>query len=138
MFSIVSDIHWLSVVAAFVAYYMLGAFWYLMLFPQTYKVSLGKANEVLQNNSSLFIVGPAVCVLAIIVATTILFYALHLTSYGDALQLAALVGVGYLVANTTNIAINPNIPRPFLYSAITSSYHLGGITLTCLILAALK
>jgi hypothetical protein len=138
MFNVVSDIHWLSVLAAFVAYYLLGALWYLVLFPQTYKVSLGKANEALQNNSSLFIVGPAVCVLAIIVATTILFYALHLTSYGAALQLAALVGVGYLVANTTNIAINPNIPRPFLYSAITSSYHLGGITLTCLILAAMR
>jgi hypothetical protein len=52
--------------------------------------------------------------------------------------LASLVGVGCLVANTTNIAINPNIPRTFLYSAITGSYHLGGITLTCLILAAMR
>jgi hypothetical protein len=138
MFNVVSDIHWLSVPAAFAAYYMLGALWYLVLFPQTYKVSLGKADGALHNNSLLFIVGPAVCVLAIIVATTVLFYALHLTSYGDALRLAALVGVGYLVANTTNIAINPNIPRPFLYSAITSSYHMGGIILTCLILAAMR
>lgn len=48
------------------------------------------------------------------------------------------MGVGYLVANTTNIAINPNIPRPFLYSAITSVYHLVGITLTCLMLAAMR
>ena len=100
MFNVVSDIHWLSVVAAFAAYFMLGALWYMVLFPQTYKVSLGKANEALNNESALFVVGPGVCVLA----TTLLFYALHITSYGDAMSLAAIVGIGYLVANTTNIA----------------------------------
>jgi hypothetical protein len=138
MFNVVSDIHWLSVLAAFAAYFMLGALWYMVLFPQPYKVSLDKANEVLNNNSALFVVGPGVCVLATVLATTLLFYTLHITSYGDALRLAAVVGMGYLVANTTNIAINPNIPRPFLYSAITSAYHLVGITLTCLILAAMR
>lgn len=138
MFNVLSDIHWLSVLAAFVAYYLLGALWYLVLFVQAYKVSLGKAHETLNNQSALFVVGPGVCVLVSVAATTLLFYALHITSYADALGLALVVGVGYLVANTTNIAINPNIPRPFLYSAITISYHLVGITLTCLILAALR
>lgn len=138
MFNVLSDIHWLSVLAAFAAYFLLGALWYMVLFPQPYKVSLGKANEALHNESALFVVGPGVCVLAIVLATTLLFYALRITTYGDALGLAAVVGVGYLVANTTNIAINPNIPRPFLYSAITSSYHLVGITLSCLLLAALR
>jgi hypothetical protein len=125
-------------VAAFATYFMLGALWYMVLFPKTYKVSLGKANEALNNKSALFVVGPGVCVLATVLATALLFYALYITSYGDVQRLAAIVGVGYLVANTTNIAINPNIPRPFLYSSITSSYHLVGITLTCLILAALS
>ena len=34
--------------------------------------------------------------------------------------------------------INPNIPRPFLYGAITGCYHLVGITLASLILVAMK
>ena len=136
MFNVLSDINWLSVLAAFAAYFFLGALWYMVLFPQAYKVSLGKANETLNNQSALFVVGPGVCVLATVLATTLIFYALRISTYGDALRLAAIVGVGYLVANTTNIAINPNIPRPFLYSAITSAYHAVGITLTCLILAA--
>jgi len=138
MFNVLSEINWLSVLAAFVVYFLLGALWYMVLFPQPYKVSLGKADETLNNQSALFVVGPGICVLATVLATTVLFYALHITSFGDALRLAAVVGVGYLVANTTNIAINPNIPRPLLYSAITSAYHLAGITLTCLILAAMK
>jgi hypothetical protein len=138
MFNVLSNIHWLSVLLAFVAYFLLGALWYMVLFPQAYKVSLGKAQETLDNQSALFVVGPGVCVLVTVLATTLLFYALHISTYGDALRLAAVVGVGYLVANTTNIAINPNIPRPFLYSAITGAYHLVGSTLTCLILAALR
>ena len=138
MFNVLSNIHWMSVLAAFAAYFMLGALWYMVLFPQTYKVSLGKANEALNNESALFVVGPGVCVLVTVLATTLLFYALHITSYGDAMSLAAIVGIGYLVANTTNIAINPNIPRPFLYSSITSGYHLVGITLTCLILTVMR
>lgn len=138
MFNVLSDLNWLSVLLAFVVYFLLGALWYLVLFPQAYKVSLGKANETLNNQSALFVVGPGVCVLVSILATAVLFYALHISTYGDALGLAAIVAFGYLVANTTNIAINPNIPRPLLYSAITSAYHLVGITLTCLILAAMK
>lgn len=138
MFNVLPNIHWLSVLLAFIAYFLLGALWYVVLFPQAYKVSLGKAQETLDNQSALFVVGPGVCVLATVVATAVLFYALHISTYGDALRLAAVVGVGYLVANTTTIAINPNIPRPLLYSAITSAYHLVGLTLTCLILAALR
>jgi uncharacterized membrane protein len=138
MFNVLSDINWLSVLLAFIAYFLLGALWYMVLFPQPYKVSLGKAHETLNNQSALFVVGPGICVLITVLATAVLFYMLHIATYGDALGLAALVGLGYLVANTTNIAINPNIPRPLLYSTITSAYHVVGITLTCLILAALR
>lgn len=138
MFNVLPDINWLSVLLAFVVYFLLGALWYVVLFPQPYKVALGKAHETLNNQSALFMVGPGACVLVSIVATAVLFYALHITTYGDALSFAAIVAMGYLVANTTNIAINPNIPRPLLYSAITSAYHVVGITLTCLILTAMK
>lgn len=138
LFSVLASLNWLGVLLAFVAYFLLGALWYMQLFPQLYKVSLGKANESLNNQSALFVVGPGVCVLATVLATAVLLYALRIEGYGGALQLALVVGVGYLVANTTNIAINPNIPRPLLYSAITSGYHLVGITLACLILVALK
>lgn len=138
MFTVLSSINWLSVLIAFVVYFMLGALWYMRLFPQLYKVSLGKAGETLQNQSPLYIVGPAVCVLLVVITSAILLYALDIHSYGDGLVFALLVGVGFLVANTTNIAINPNIPRPFLYSSITSAYHLIGIMLAVLVMVAMK
>lgn len=35
-----------------------------------------------------------------------------------------LVGIGYLVAQTFNIAINPNSPRPILYGLINAPYFI--------------
>jgi hypothetical protein len=131
-------LRWLGVGLAFGAYFMLGALWYLGLFPQAYKVSLGKGGQELGNQSPLYMAGPAACVLVITVVSAVLLRALHIDSYPDALLFAALIGFGYLVANTVNIGINPNIPRPFLYGSITGCYHLVGITLACLILVAMR
>jgi len=138
MSNVLSSINWFSVLVAFLAYFLLGALWYMRLFPQLYKVSLGKADQTLDNQGTLYLVGPGLCVLATVIASAILFYALGISSYPQALGFAGLIGVGFLVANTTNIAINPNIPRPFLYSSITSGYHLVGMTLTSLILMAMR
>ncbi|MDO7875670.1 DUF1761 domain-containing protein [Hymenobacter sp. ASUV-10] len=131
-------VRWLGVGLAFGAYFVLGALWYMGLFAQAYKVALGKAGQELDNQSPLYIAGPAACVLVITVVSAVLLRALHVDTYGGGLLFAALIGFGYLVANTVNIGINPNIPRPFLYGAITGAYHLVGITLASLIMVAMR
>jgi hypothetical protein len=85
----------------------------------------------------LFIAGPAVCTLVVTLTTALLIAALRVDTLGDALLVALVVGVGYLVANTVNIAINPNMPRPLYYGLVTGSYHLVGIVAAGLVLGAL-
>jgi hypothetical protein len=140
MFNVLPTINWLSVLVAFVAYFLLGALWYMLLFAKPYRASLGKENEpaISQNQDPLYVVGPAVCTLLITITCAVLLYALHIDTYGNALRFALLVGVGYLFTNTVNIAINPNMPRPFFYGLITDSYHLVGMVLVSLILVAMK
>lgn len=133
-----ASLNWLSVFAAFVPYCILGALWFTVLFVKPYKVSLGKAGQDLQNNKPIFIVGPMLCTLVIVIASAVLIYALNLQTIAEALQFALLVGVGYLVANTVNIAINPNIPRPIMYGAITGSYHLAGIVIASVIIVIMR
>ena len=53
-------------------------------------------------------------------------------------QLANLNWISVLVANTSNIAINPNRPNPLHYGIISGLYHLVGILLVCIILVAMK
>lgn len=135
---LISDLHWFGVLLAFVPYFLLGALWFTVLFKKPYALSLGRENEPQQNPAPIFIVGPAICTLIITLASALLLNALHIESYANALVFAVIVGVGYLVANTINIAINPNIPRPLLYGAISGAYHLVGILMVSLILVAMR
>lgn len=110
----------------------------MFLFPTQYRVSLGRKPDEPQPSDPLFIVGPAVCALIITLTSAVLFYALNITTYGNAVLFATLIGIGYLVANTVNIAINPNIPRPFLYGFVSGGYHLTGMLLVNLVLVAMR
>jgi Protein of unknown function (DUF1761) len=138
MINQLATLNWIGVLAAFVPYFLLGALWFAVLFTKPYKISLGKESEDLQNNKPIFIVGPALCSLVIVIACAVLIYALDIQSFAGALEFSAVVGVGYLFANTVNIAINPNIPRPIFYSIITGTYHLLGISIANIILVAIK
>lgn len=138
MLNVTTEINWLGVLAAFVPYFLLGALWFTVLFSKQYRASLGKENEAPRKPAPIFIIGPAVCCLVITIANAILFYALNIESYGDGLALALVVGIGFLSANTVNIAINPNIPRPLYYGLISSGYHLTGIIIVSLILVAMR
>lgn len=133
MMNQLAHLNWISVLVAFVVYFILGALWFTLFFSKPYKISLGRENEVLPNKP-IFIVGPALCSLVITLATAVLMSALHIETIDAAIEFALIVGVGYLVANTVNIVINPNIPKPILYGIISGAYHLLGILIVCVIL----
>jgi len=133
MIQAISTLNWFGVLLAFVPYFLLGALWFTVLFKKPYALALGRENEQSQNVAPIFIVGPALCTLVITVASALLMNALAIDSYQGALLFALIVGIGYLVANTVNIAINPNIPRPLLYGAISGAYHLVGMVIVSLI-----
>lgn len=137
MFSQLANLNWISVLLAFVVYFILGALWFTLFFSKKYKVSLGRENETLPNKP-IFIVGPALCTLVITITSAVLIYALNIQSFYGALEFSLLVGLGYLVANTINIAINPNIPRPIHYGIISGTYHLVGILIVSTIMVAMK
>lgn len=138
MIHLLSAINWVGVLAAFAGYFFLGPLWYMIFFKKPYAVSLGRENETPQNPGPLFVVGPAVCSLVITTTSALLMNVLGIDSYAAALEFALVVGVGYLVSNTVNIAINPNIPRPILYGAVSGAFHLVGIVIACSVLYAMK
>ncbi len=138
MIRLISAINWVSVLLAFAGYFMLGALWFTLLFKRQYKLSLGRENDTQQNSAPIFFVGPAVCSLVITITSAILMHALGIESYQSALEFALIIGIGYLFANTVNIAINPNIPKPIFYGIISGTFHLVGIIIVCTVLYAMK
>ncbi len=131
-------LNWWGVLLAFVPYFFLGALWFTLLFKKAYLKSLGKENALEPKPAPIFIIGPAICTFIVTMASAILLQALHIDTYNGALVFALLIGFGYLVANTMNIAINPNIPQPLLYGLISGVYHLVGISICSLILVAMR
>ena len=96
MINQLANFNWMAVLLAFIPYFLLGALWFTLIFSKPYKISLGRDNETLPNKP-IFIVGPALCSLAITIATAILIYALNIQSLGEAFEFALIVGIGYLV-----------------------------------------
>lgn len=138
MFNVFTSINWIGVSAAFVAYFILGALWYMVLFPRPYRISLGKDPDINASQAPIFIIGPAICTLIITITCAVLMQALSIDSYSDTFEFTLIVGIGFLFTNTVNIAINPNIPRPFLYGMITGTYHLVALLIVTLILFVMK
>jgi hypothetical protein len=138
MISQLSNINWVAVLSAFSAYFILGALWFTLFFKKQYAISLGKENQLPEKPAPIFIIGPTVCSLIITITSALLMQALGINTYSNAIEFALIVGIGYLVANTVNIAINPNMPHPIHYGIISGLYHLVGILLACTILTAMK
>ncbi len=53
--------------------------------------------------SPLFVVGPAVCGLVVAITSAVLIQALGIDAVGDGLLFGAIVGVGYLFADTVDV-----------------------------------
>jgi len=138
MIHLISAINWLGVLVAFFAYSFLGAFWYMFLFKKQYAVSLGRENDAPQKPAPLFIIGPMICSFIVTITTAILISALGIDSYGKATEFTLIAGGGYLFTNTVNIGINPNIPKPGLYGAISGTCQLLGIFIVSIIIVAMN
>jgi Protein of unknown function (DUF1761) len=138
MLKFVSDVPWLAILAAGVAHFMLGGAWFMGLVAKHYPVALGRNDPPGAKSAPLMIVGPAVCSFVIIATTALLLKALAIVSYGDAIVFGAFIGLGLLTPMVMVIAINPNFPRPFYYTAINAPYFVLGSILSCVILTAMS
>ena len=136
MFDVLGDLNWLGILVGFIALTLLGGLWFAALFPAAYNRSLGRDPKAKAPSTPLFLAGPPVTSLIVTVTSAVLFAALGIDSYGDALLFGLIVGLGYLAANTVTIAINPNFPRPLRYAAISGGYHLLGSLIVSTVLLA--
>ncbi|MBL8953994.1 MAG: DUF1761 domain-containing protein [Myxococcaceae bacterium] len=137
MFNPTLSINWLAVLVASLALQALGAAWYMALFKKPYAKALGRSDLGAQKPAPLFIVGPMVCGAVVTVTNAVMMQALGIGTVGSALLFSAVVGAGYLVSTTVNVAINPNIPRPLFYGAVNGPFFFFSNILSCTIIVAM-
>nr|WP_208388214.1 DUF1761 domain-containing protein [Microbacterium halimionae] len=119
-----SDINWLAVIVATIVFAVLGGLYFTVIVARPYKVALGNENRELPKPGILFIVGPLIASLLVVITSAILLRALEIDTLGDGIVFGLVVSIGYLVAQTLTIAINPNFPRPLLYTLINAPYFI--------------
>jgi len=134
MLTALSDLNWLAVIAATIVFAVLGGVYFTAVVGKAYKVALGNENRELPKPGTIFIVGPLIASVLVVITTAILLRALEINTVGEGIVFGLVVSIGYLVAQTLNIAINPNFPRPLLYTLINAPYFVVCTVLASIIL----
>ena len=127
MFAPFAEIHWLAVVAGTFVFAALGAAYFMALVPKQYLYVTGRENLPKEQQASeglIFILGPILCGLVNVIADAYLIAAIGITAPADGALLGLIVGLGFLVPMTFNIAINPLFPRPIQYGLLNAPYFL--------------
>ena len=138
MTNAISHINFLSVLAALVPSFILGGVWFGIIVAKLYVKALGREAIPPQKPASIYIIGPVICNLFAVITSALLLQMLQVESIQGALAFGGLVGVGYILSTVANIAINPNFPRPFLYTLINAPYFIASSLMTSVILVLMR
>lgn len=137
MLDALAGIHWIAVVAGTLAFVVLGGLYFMVLVPKFYLYVIARENlpkDQQKVSGTIFVVGPALCSLVVVIADAYLMSALRITSISDAAVLGLVVGFGFLVPMTFNIAINPLFPRPIQYGLLNAPYFLTANLVACILI----
>lgn len=138
MIKYISKINWLAVLLSILFYSILGWLWFTVLFPNQYASTLDKMEMMPTNPDPIYFYGPALTILPTIITTALLMVVLNINTRKAAIEFGLVIGLGFLVANTFNIAINPNIPHPMDYGLLVGVFQLISMLVSCLILQAMR
>ncbi|GAA1808824.1 DUF1761 domain-containing protein [Agromyces neolithicus] len=136
MIEALSRLDWLAIGAATLASFVLGALWFTPLFGRQWDRSLGISRERGSRYPAIYYVVPFVSSALVSVATGILIVATGVEGWGESAALGLVVGVGYSAAITFTNAVNPVMPHPLAFAAITGSYHVVSAVAAAVIIGA--
>ncbi|WP_370189793.1 DUF1761 family protein [Aeromicrobium sp.] len=132
-----SDLDWIAIALAIVVSAALGGVYFGVVIAKPYLRALGRGAADTPAPTVMAAVGPVVCIAATVLTSAVLVAALDLRGVADALEFGLVVGVGYLVAMTFQIAINPNFPHPLRYGMLNAPYFLLSSVTSSLLLVLL-
>ena len=138
MIESISHINFLEVLTALVASFIFGGIWFGVIIAKLYVVALGRQEFPAQKPAPIYIFGPVVCNLLVVLTSAVLIQMLKIETVADALAFGALVGIGYVLSTVANLAINPNFPRPFLYTLINAPYFIASSLMTSVIIVVMS
>ncbi|WP_417308712.1 DUF1761 family protein [Devosia sp.] len=138
VFSAFAQISLWGVLAAAAFGFVFAGVYFGVLAPKHYAVALGREATPAAKPNMLTLFGPFVCNVIMIVTTAAIMRMIGIATLTDALALGLVIGVGYFLAMCMTVAINPNFPRPFFYTAVNAPYFLISSLVTTALLYLLR
>jgi hypothetical protein len=136
---VLGEINWLAVIVGALVYFALGAVWFTpMLFARPWQRAIGwdESRTPPEMNPMSYAL-PALLYVIGAIATAMLAVATASDSFGEGLLLGLVIGVGYALTLTAVEAIfDPNKPQPWIWFAISGSYHLLGFVIVAVLVSA--
>ena len=135
---ILGQLNWLAVIVAALLYFALGALWYSpVLFARPWMNAIGwdRSPDEPQPSPVTYLL-PGLFYLVAAVATAILAAATGSDTFGEGIFLGLVVGIGYaLVLTAVNAVFDPNMPRPWVWFAISGAYNLIGLVIVAVLVS---
>lgn len=136
MLAAFSHLNWLAVILAALAYFLLGAAWFTPLFGKAWDHSIGYDRSKATKFGPDYYLVPLVSAILVSLALGLILTALEPSSFGEALMVGVVIGLGVAAAVSINNALTPRTPHPYLFGAVTGGYHLVGIVIVSAIIGA--
>ncbi|MGQ0839864.1 DUF1761 domain-containing protein [Actinokineospora sp.] len=135
--SVLADLNWLAVLVAAVAFFALGGLWYSnALFGKAWTEAVGwEPVEGEKPPVTLYLMPLITCIVSA-VAIAVLARATGTDSLAEAIVLGLVTGVGLAaMALLVTGFFDPRKPKPMVWVAITSGYHVVGFVIVAVIVA---
>jgi hypothetical protein len=133
-----ATVNWLPVIVGTAIYFALGAVWYSrLLFANPWQEAIGwdTARTEPQANPMTYVI-PAVLYLIAAVATALLANATGTDTLAEGVVLGLVTGVGFALPMVgVEAAFDPNKPKPLVWFAITTAYHVIGFVILAVLVA---
>lgn len=136
-FDVIADVNWLAVLLAALAWFVLGAMWYIAP-PIARRWQQAGGIEVPEGggpNPVVFIL-TLVAYLVASTVTAMLAVATETNTVGEGAVLGFLVGVGYALTAAGVSAVYDQKPEPVTWFSINGVFNVAGLTVVGVIIGA--
>ena len=134
-----SEINWLSVIAATIVYSAFSGIWHKQFaFGKKWEDALGFSRPEQWKETTIYYVVPTISCLTTSLAIAVFSRLLNVSTFSDALILGLISGIGFASAVTFTNAVIPIMKKPLVFGLITGTAHAIGITLASVVIYSLS
>jgi Protein of unknown function (DUF1761) len=131
---LLTEIHWGAVIPAALIYSVFCGIWHRpFLFGKKWEAAMGFKRTIGWTDPPIQYVVPMIACLVTTIVVAMLLQLLSLTTFGEVLTLAAMLGIGFGAPIVFTVGTIPIMHKPLTFGRITGSAQALGIAITTML-----